>query len=231
MKWDELDVEIALQMVLKHWKQTQKLTSASQLHIYLGLDEIIRIEDAQKLSTLMTHLGTLLDTNIQVSCAGTEIEAFFSCLITTLDAKKVFEASITKSGRQIRFIPLWPLSIPAALTLFHDFKNVEAQVMWAFMADCGGHPQMLEICNRVLNRLPFEIDMDDYRTISKLFVAEFAKVSRLSVGYNLYYLLYPLQGKTLKLGDDSLNVTGTAMHYIEKFDQCGILSWLYYWPF
>jgi hypothetical protein len=189
--YERLTVSVALKIVIKHWRETR---SDSHLHVFLGIDEIIRIKNKDHISDLLSEIGVLLETDVDNQCS------LFSCLVTSLDAQIA-----KKSGRAVDFIPLWELHNPEQL--FSQFTNINPKVLSALIKDCGGHPKTLDILFSILKETKPWVDVYDYRFLLKSLVVS-SRLSRLSVGTQPEYLVHALAGKPKSM-DDVLNITGT----------------------
>ncbi len=78
---EHINITIALQSVIAHWKIANP---SSSLHVFLGIDEIARTQENEKIAQILSELGFCLDSQVSQSCN------LFSCLVTSLETFPMF---------------------------------------------------------------------------------------------------------------------------------------------
>jgi hypothetical protein len=198
-----LDITFALKIVIQHYRSSFPERKNQPLHVFLGFDEFIRLEDPKVIAEILNEIGLNMDEKVDGECA------LFSCLITSLDAIMVDNNS-TRSGRPVEFIPLPPLEHPQPL--FHEFTpdRIDPQVLEALIADCSGHPKTLDMLYSLLKK-DLEENMDlDKRHYAYLFQKLCRQPTRLSVGSSVDYVRFAMENRIIPLN--------TVLHNVPEAD-------------
>jgi hypothetical protein len=147
------NVSLGARKTLEIIRLHQKMKEGFEVkHIFIGVDEIIKIGDLDKISQVLTQLGNIVDDN----------RIFVSSFVTSLNNVPLHEHT-TSSGRVINYCSVPPLMYPENLFQNMDNIKISTNTLYLLIQDCGGHGRTLETLATVIKK--YQVSYENPRSM------------------------------------------------------------------